>query len=193
MEGPTNEVRENIGDVIEPTYIEEADTDDKNEDIEQEIKKTEFFKNEPEHIDEYHFGDTITRENFINFLIFSFAISRGDITVQQIFFKWVNKTNESDVENIISQFGESGSIKVLSKSEIDVFEKAFNSVRTHHKVYLGFEEEDLDDEIVDGLEQISADSDSLDVTLPYYDLDSIVTLNDFNTCTKTYFQKVKGR
>lgn len=50
------------------------------------------FKETPITLINYKDGDIPTRENFISFIIFSFAISRGEPGLQQMYFRWVEKT-----------------------------------------------------------------------------------------------------
>lgn len=196
-----NEFKEpsNIEDILES----EVPKVPVQESVEDELKRsqretnedgrTEFFTEEPEEIISYQFGDPVRRENFINFLIYSFAISRGDIAVQQVFFKWISKTSGVNVEDIIDQFGVSGSVHALSQKEVKVFEDAFYAVSKHHKVFQEHAPEEVDDEILDGLAQISNPTEHLDdIMAQYYDLDTINTLQEFNACTRVYFEKTRA-
>lgn len=82
----------------------------------------------------YHPGDKITRENFVSLLIYSFAISRGQLAKQVAFFNWVQMNsgfeaypiwgelvrNNKDMSEDIREY--------FSPAERDMFMNAFGKV-----------------------------------------------------------------
>jgi hypothetical protein len=61
------------------------------------ISKEEFDPaKSPSEPETYNVGDVITRKNFIDFLIKSFAISRGNTARQIVFFVWLMAETQFD-------------------------------------------------------------------------------------------------
>ncbi len=89
-------------------------------------------------LENYTVGDKITRENFTNFLIRSFAVSRGVPLVQYGFFEWVEKATGFSTRDTLKRlaFSPPGEIRsnpwdFLSNEEQKKFLQAFLSVNIH--------------------------------------------------------------
>lgn len=89
------------------------------------------FEKEPKVLKPYAIGDTVTRENFINLFIQSFAISRGKGPVQIMFFRWLKQKYNFDYKKTFKVFSDCGGLDGLSKLEKDAFDKAFEAVGRH--------------------------------------------------------------
>lgn len=93
------------------------------------------FTKKPERLEAYKVGDLITRENFIKFLIFTFAVSRGNETAQSIFLEWLQfkygfpyKKIIDDFYKSVSKFGKQWQ-ELLSDMEQEEFKKAIQGVK----------------------------------------------------------------
>src|SRR3989344_3047467 len=96
------------------------------------------FKKSPEHITEYKLGDRVTRENFVDLLILSFAISRGRPNIQATFFTWLDKKYGFDYKLTLRCFVQQKRFfffkegwEHFSREEKAKFKDAFESVKGH--------------------------------------------------------------
>ena len=89
------------------------------------------FKKPPTRIDDFKVGDTLTRENFITFLIMSFAVSRGQAHVHVAFLDWMKQKSGFDYLGVIKSFCEAGAWGNLSYTERQMFLNAHKSTKQH--------------------------------------------------------------
>jgi len=75
------------------------------------------FKVAPAELKPYNPGVKINRDNFINFLILSFAISMGQPKVQILFMKWLKLKFSFDYEVVLDNLKKAGGFKGLSVNE----------------------------------------------------------------------------
>src|SRR5579872_6710870 len=100
------------------------------------------FKEAPITLTNYKDGDIPTRENFISFIIFSFAISRGEPGIQQMYFRWVEKATNFNCQEMLDNFVEVGAFDTLTLDEQKKFEAAFIHVKSHTEKFIEDEFED---------------------------------------------------
>ncbi len=112
---------------------------------EQEKKSLSIidFGRPPEVLQEFRVGDPLTRENFVSFIIQSFAISRGRPEAQWLFFEWLMDKNDqyAGLSETLKAFVVKGGWEILSSAEKEQFLSAFRMVKKHEK-WLDFEHED---------------------------------------------------
>lgn len=82
-------------------------------------------------ISDYHDGQLVTRENFTDFLIESFAISRGDLRKQIVFFEWVQSKIGFNWEGTIINFLGAGGWACFNKQEKINFITAYTKVHDY--------------------------------------------------------------
>ncbi len=104
------------------------------------------FTQKPEKIVPYNFGDVVTRDNFIHFLVLSYALSRGNFVIQKVFFIMMEKKIGFQYEATIENLYNNGSFESLSEEEQGIFEQAFRGVKKHLEKYIEIE---ISDEIRD--------------------------------------------
>lgn len=81
---------------------------------------------------EFTLGDTVNRDNWNDFLIKSFALSRGNQTVQVAFFAWAEQQTGLDVRGTFDSFSQHGGwMDALTRAEKDTFVAAHNAVNIH--------------------------------------------------------------
>lgn len=140
------------------------------------------FKQKAEKIVEYNFGDKVTRENFINFLILSYAVSRGNFVIQRVFFLMMEEKVEFPYKATITNFYEHGSFsEALSKEEQKIFFQSFRNVAKHMEVY---EEIEIEDEVRDEVDGLYDRPESegkvpLNTALGFFDFSKIESISDF--------------
>ncbi len=103
------------------------------------------FKSAPNNILPYSPLERVTRENFVNFLIRSFAISMGQPVAQVFFFVWLNMRTGFNWEQTFENFVRAGGWDVFSEEEKKIFKNSFMKVSMHTDKYMEFE---IDDEII---------------------------------------------
>lgn len=81
-------------------------------------------------------GDTVTRGNFVQFIIWSFAISRGTPQGQASAMEWVRQHEDFDYLQSGENFNLAGGIACLSEEEKQTLLTSIKGVRKH-------EEEDI--------------------------------------------------
>ncbi len=89
------------------------------------------FRVAPKELKPYHPGDVVNRDNFINFLIYCFAVSRGKAEVQIIFMWWLKLKNGFDYSTVLRNLNEAGGWKIFSEDEKRVFKGEFGKVSKH--------------------------------------------------------------
>jgi|GEM_PF-6589537 len=96
------------------------------------ISREEFLV-QPKDIQPYKPGDKVTRENFVNFLILSYAISMGQPAVQYFFMQWLRLKYGFDYSSTLDNFLDTGGWKVLSENERNKFKQQFYRVSKHRE------------------------------------------------------------
>ncbi len=101
-------------------------------------------------LEDYAVGDKITRENFTNFLIKSFAVSRGVPLVQYGFFEWVEKTTGFSTRDTLKRLAFSppgekipNPWDFLTNEEQKKFLQAFLSVNIHEDALYSESDDEL--------------------------------------------------
>lgn len=89
----------------------------------------------------YRFGEIVTRENFVSMLIDSFAKSRGKIAIQRAYFQFLRANTGFDYTTTFTNFRDSGGYDCLTRSERDLFSRAYNKVRARRPAAHGMDPE----------------------------------------------------
>lgn len=92
---------------------------------------TESLSIPPKKLTKYEPGKGITRENFLNFLVQSFAISRGDREKQLKFFQWSQVHDGIALLPILRDFQKRGGYQIFWPAEREKFETAFERIPAH--------------------------------------------------------------
>ncbi len=91
------------------------------------------FDKPPQRIEEYKFGEQVTRNNFTHFLIDSFAKSRGSLDAQAYYMKWIGIHTGTDIPTIISNFIDKKGVNCLTDAEGIAITSAYESIRGHKR------------------------------------------------------------
>ncbi len=152
------------------------------------------FSTQPKEIITYNFGDMITRENFINFLIMSYAVSRGNFVIQKVFFEMMQQKVGFQYEEVIKNLYKCGSFEALSQQEQDLFIQAFRSVKKHLDNFIEMEIEDEIRDEFDGLYDRPKDLGSIAFTtaLQFFDFNQINSVNDFLKVSSEFNKRFKN-
>ena len=159
------------------------------------------FSSEPKQLEKYKIGEKITRENFNDFLMQSFAISRGQSIVQMAYFEWLQKTTGFDYAASLKKFVKSGGFKILTSQEQQNFMDAFMPIKKHATLTgMSLLNQDpantvLRSQITHEINQLGfVDEKDLWVTPVYeqfFDMQKIVTYQDFTNAKNLYFESLK--
>lgn len=149
------------------------------------------FREKPEKINPYNFGDVITRENFINFLVLSYALSRGNFVIQKVFFIMMESKVSFQYKDVINNLYENGSFDALSNEEQEIFVRAFRGVAKHLEKYIEME---VMDEIRDEVEGLytrpkNSGEKTLAAALKFFDFDKIKSVPDFMKIASEFNEK----
>lgn len=93
----------------------------------------EDFKKAPQTPKPYVPGEKVTRENFADFLIRSFAVSHGTLPAQYAFFLWTEAHTGLNIDATFDAFYAAGGFKALSSQEQELFVRAFEKVPKHQR------------------------------------------------------------
>jgi uncharacterized Zn finger protein len=149
---------------------------------------------QPNHsILDYSLGDQVTRENFVSFLVLSFAVSRGHPEIQKMFFMWIEKATKFPFVIILEDFVSNGAASTFSREEWDMFKDAFSKVKKHSD---SFDPSEFDDELQDELRALHERLENkmiMETVLGFFDFDTIKSITEFNEASAKYIQihKVK--
>lgn len=110
------------------------------------------FSTKPKELTVWSFGDAITRDNFLGFLLVSYMVSRGNIAIQEKFFYFSEKKFGFFYKETIENLEKYGSFNALSEEEKYEFSENFKRVKKHHQQ---FEEFEFEDEIRLDFERLS--------------------------------------
>ncbi len=149
------------------------------------------FGVKPTQIIPYNFGDIVTRENFIYFLIMSYAVSRGSFVIQKVFFEMMKQKVDFQYEATIESLFESGSFEALSKEEQGVFTKAFRSVKKHLEEFIEMEIEDEIRDEFDGLYDRPRNQGEIafNSALHFFNFNEITSMGDFLKVSSEFNKK----
>lgn len=79
----------------------------------------------------FHPEDRVTRGNFVQFIIWSFAISQGVPQAQASAMEWIRQHNGFDYQLSIENFGISGGISCLTEIEKQMLLTSIKGVKKH--------------------------------------------------------------
>lgn len=122
---------------------------------------------------DFTLGDTVNRDNWNDFLIKSFALSRGNQTVQVAFFAWAEQQTGLDVRGTFDSFSQQGGwMGALTRAEKDTFVAAHNAVNNHLQV--------LEKKHKDAYQNITPRQVELDIEEEVYKISTMYLRNDFD-------------
>lgn len=152
------------------------------------------FKQKPTSIAPYEFGEDVTRENFVNFLILSYAVSRGNFVMQKVFFVLNKRKFGFPWKHVIQDFYESGGYDALTKEEQQIFQNAFRSVSAHMKEYAEIEIEDEIRDEINGLgdRQESEGEVTFNSAINFFKFDEINSVSEFNKVAKEFNERFEA-
>ncbi len=140
----------------------------------------------------YKTGDRITRDNFTNFLIFSFALSRGDLLLQHKYFEFLEKKEGFDYKKTLLTFVTKGNWDVFSQEEKDIFKEAFSKVKKH-SLLSDFKSETGIKSELEGI--ISNDNRELNFTEinKFFDFNEIKSMEDFKRSADIFLEHKRNK
>jgi hypothetical protein len=141
----------------------------------------------------YSPGDLVSRENFVSFLILSFAVSRGHPEIQKMFFLWTEKTLGFPFAIVLENFVTNGAASTFSREEWDMFKNAFLKVKRHSET---FDPSEFDDELQDELRALHERPINMmvmETVLEFFDFEKIKSITDFNESSAKYIQTHKAK
>lgn len=150
----------------------------------------EEFKESPKELKSYQPGEKVTRENFINFLILSFGISRGQPKIQILFLRWLELKVGFDYSATLVNFRSAGGYLILSDVEKSKFVDQFKKVSRHNTI----EEDRFWISVQDEIEKLSKFTDEIE-EFHHHKMNNINSFSDFlelanKTLQKLRFQKM---
>lgn len=86
--------------------------------------------------EKYPIGEPVTRENFTEMFINSFAVSRGALAAQVAYLEWLRIHLKFDYRTTLANFRDAGCLESLSDPEQERFENEFMRVKGHRKLRL---------------------------------------------------------
>lgn len=90
----------------------------------------EDFDTTPQKISDYKLGDSVTRENWIPFVILSFSKSRGDAEAQAIWLEYASAKSNFNWRKSLDSFLAHKLDNSLSDDEQELVKKSFRKVNT---------------------------------------------------------------
>lgn len=87
----------------------------------------------PVNIEGYKFGENLTRENFLNFVVDSFAKSRGNPSMQAYYYTWVDMHSYPQTLKVLDDFIDPSQKIKLTKQELLHFNTEYQKVLKHSK------------------------------------------------------------
>lgn len=158
------------------------------ENIEQQLPfltDQDFFKSpKQEEIEAYKMGDQITRNNFISFLAFSYAISKGSRVIHYGFFEFASKFIGHDIYKTLASFRNAGGWGILTGGEKKLFRDAMGKFDIEgHKAHVLNPEEAraaLDAKIAGDISLITSQEDwDLNHDSEFFDVSNITDFASF--------------
>jgi len=92
------------------------------------------FDKPPQAIEEYRFGEPVTRNNFTHFLIDSFAKSRGSLDAQAYYMRWLQINSGTNIPTVIRDFIDKKGLHCLTEAEGVIITNAYESIRGHKRI-----------------------------------------------------------
>lgn len=126
------------------------------------------FTEKPEKIIPYRFGDEVKRENFVSFFILSLYASRGNCTLQKIFFKFVKEKTGFKYKSIFKEIIKKGGLEVFTKREQTLFIKSYRRINK----YLYYSDTKFNEKLMD--------------IVVFFDFDKIKSISDFTNAVKNF-------
>lgn len=80
---------------------------------------------------DYTLPDPLTRENFCDALIKSFALDRGALVKQALYFDYISEKTQVDCIGILADFIDAGAWDRFTPEEQGKFREYFNRVKAH--------------------------------------------------------------
>ncbi len=153
-----------------------------------------YFNQKPTSIAPYEFGQDVTRENFVNFLILSYAVSRGNFVIQKVFFVMYKRKFGFPWKHVIQDFYENGGYDALTEDEQQIFKKAFRSVSAHMEEYIEIEIEDEIRDEIDGLGDRPENQGEItfNAALDFFKFEEINSIAEFNATAKEFNSKFES-
>lgn len=152
------------------------------------------FNQKPTSIASYEFGQDVTRENFVNFLILSYAVSRGNFVMQKVFFVMNERKFGFPWKHVIQDFYESGGYDALTEEEQQIFQKVFRGVSAHMNKYIEME---IEDEIRDGINGLgdrpeNAGEVAFNSAINFFKFEEINSVSEFNKVAKEFNERFEA-
>ena len=118
------------------------------------LTKSDFSQERaPQTVAPWNFPEPVTRENFLAFVIKSYAVSRGAPKAQAFYIHFVGDRIGLDTRQTMKAFGDAGGWLALTSSERSFFLETWHAVSAHGEEYgPGFDVKDIDDEIKSDIE-----------------------------------------
>ncbi len=92
------------------------------------------FDKPPQTIEEYRFGEPVTRDNFTYLLIDSFAKSRGSLDAQAYYMRWLQIHSGTNIPTVIRDFIDKKGLHCLTEAEGVAITSAYESIRGHKRI-----------------------------------------------------------
>ncbi len=126
------------------------------------VLSPEDFKKPPEEIKPYAFPEKVNRENFTNWFIQSFSISRGNIDDQALWMKYIDHRTGFDSRKSLLAFEDAGGLyNALTPEERSTFINMFSRVKRHEKEEVDLSGEEYEETfrlLVDSLLDLEGDT-----------------------------------
>ncbi len=142
----------------------------------------------------YEFGQDVNRENFVNFLILSYAVSRGNFVIQKVFFVMNEKKFGFPYKQVIQDFYKNGGYNTFTEEEQQIFQKAFRGVSAHMKIYIEMEIEDEIRDEIDGLGDRPENQGEIafNTAINFFNFNEINSIPEFNKMAKEFNTKFES-
>ncbi len=140
----------------------------------------------PQEIIKYEIGSPISRENFVSFFMKSFAVSRGRIEVQLLFFKWIQRKQGFDFLAALGSLLLAGGWNAFTPEEQKMFLDGFRHIKKHTDKWLDFEYED---EIINEIEGVVMREVAMGRSEEFIDIETIDTFSEFVSATSNYIEQ----
>ncbi len=131
------------------------------------------FTEQPEKISPYKFGEEVKRENFVSFFILSLYASRGNCTLQKIFFKFVKEKTGFKYKPVFKELIQKGGLEVFTKRERTLFMKSYRRINK----YLYYSDTKFNERLRD--------------IVVFFDFDKIKSVSDFTNAVKDFTRQGK--
>ncbi len=155
------------------------------------------FKQDFGIVKDYKYGDKVSRENFISFLILSYELSRGQPEIQKVFFVWHEKLVQFKHWENLETFVRNGGYYALKTKEQEHFYDAFRRIEKHKQVFSNADE--LEIEMKNSLLKLrgmyNMSDDFLMLTnraMDYFHFPELKSFDDFRAAAAKYVKAKYG-